>query len=374
MRKILSALAALLLSAGVLSAQDTSPFVRRVPLVTAYDFDGEATDDDQVVLVTTVADSKTDYVITANPDTCRVVNTTLVDNNAGANITAGTITVTGTDCWGDALTCTFEYTAGDDTGVKALTLGTGTANTCAFKTVTQVSTGVLTGEGAGDTLKVGYTAGPGYHYPIYGVREVAGGYRWVNPFHSYKGVGPVTVSGTTVASYTASSSALLGLSVGDLVYLTVNGQTFERKVATVVDANGITIDLAIPTAAAPTATERVVYQWKKFYNLVEAQDAWVPLSGALDVMYAYQVSACSATGGCTSTFECSVFGGFATDQFTPNVQIDTANVADTSTGTDYNYVDLRNYPYTHCRAGFKFGTGDTAGTDSISLFLMIREK
>src|SRR5574341_274722 len=102
----------------------------------------------------TLADT-TSYTITAQPDTCRVVDITVTD--ADSSITAGVLTVTGTDCWGDAQTCTFTFAAGGS-GVKALTYGTGSGLTCAFASVSTVANGALTGEGVGDALIAGYTA------------------------------------------------------------------------------------------------------------------------------------------------------------------------------------------------------------------------
>jgi hypothetical protein len=105
MKKYVGVIAALLLSVASVHAQD----VQRVPLAIAWDMDGEAADDDQIVAVATFADSTT-FTLAAQPDTCRLVDITVTD--ADSSITAGVLTVTGTDCWGDALVCTFTAAAG----------------------------------------------------------------------------------------------------------------------------------------------------------------------------------------------------------------------------------------------------------------------
>jgi len=88
-------------------------------VMSAFDLDGEAADPDQVVTAANgvIVDSTPAYVITAQPDVCRLLDLTISDTD----MTAGTITVTGTGCLGEARVCTFTaWTAGDDDGVKSL--------------------------------------------------------------------------------------------------------------------------------------------------------------------------------------------------------------------------------------------------------------
>jgi hypothetical protein len=235
---------------------------------------------------------------------------------------------------------------------------------------------VLTGEGGTDTLIVGYTANSANTFPIYGIRKEAGGKRYVDPFAREMGKGTITVDGTTVASFaTADGGAFQNLAVGDLVYIITDGQTFERRLTTVTDDDTAVIDVAIPTNSAPATTAEIRFFYKKFFKLVEDNEAWVPVQrGREAAFFIYDADACSATGGCTSTVQCAVFSAFASGDYNPNVEVDTDNIADAATGQATTSIDLSLAPYTHCRAGLKFGTGDTAGTDDLNLFLMITRR
>ena len=368
MRKFLSILLVALALAVPAAAYD----VQRVPLAVAYDLDGLGVDVDYNVLATQATDSKSDYTISAQNEICRINSVTVVD--ADSSITVGVATVTGTDCWGEALVCTTNITGGS--GTKTLAYSSGVANTCAFKTITQVATGVLTGEGgAADTISVGYPAVSGYVYPIYGMRmSDSQGHRYVNPFRAAEGADTVTVNGTALASYhTEDGGAFQDLAIGDLVYLTTGGKTFERRLVNVADDDNAVIDLALPTDAAPSTTAETKMQYKKRYLLRENQDAWVPVGGAESAYFVYDVDANANTGGVISSIECSVYNAFTSDAYDPVVQVDTDTVASAATGTNTTSVDLRLSPFTHCRAGVQFGTGDDAdaAAEDINLILMI---
>lgn len=368
MRKYFGALVALLLLVAPVYAQD----VQRVPLAIAWDMNGEAADDDQIVQGPDQLTDATSYTIDAQPDTCRVVNMTVVD--ADSSISAGVLTVTGTDCYGDAQTCTFTF-AGGGSGVKALTYGTGSGTTCAFASVTTVANGALTGEsGAADTIEVGYTANSALTYPIYGIKTSVNGVRYIDPFKRQRGPGTITISGTTLASYASvDGGAFQGLAAGDLIYITYNGRVFERTLATVTNDDSATMNAAIDSDVAPGATEEVRFEFKKFYKLVEATDSWIPVSGRESFFSVVEIAGCSATGGCTTSVECTTADPFA-DSFGANIQVDTDNVADTATGEPTTSVDLRLAPYQYCRIGVQFGTGDTAGTEDIDVFALINRR
>jgi hypothetical protein len=370
MKKMILALIAIVM----LATPGFSYDVQRVPLAVAYDLDGLGVDANYNVLATQIADSKSDYTISAQNEVCRINNVTLTD--ADGSITVGVVTVTGTDCWGDALVCTTNITGGS--GAKTLAVSSGTASSCAFKTITQVANGVVTGEAAGDNIEVGYPALAGYVYPIHGVRQSdAQGQRFVNPFAMGKGVDDVTVNGTALASFTtADGGAFQNLAIGDLVYLTVGGKTFERRLTNVASDDAATMDVAIPTAAAPAITDRVNLQYKKRFLLREDRDAWVPIGNAESFLSVFDVDANVSTGGVVSSVECGLFNAFTSDAFDPVIAVDTATVATGSTGTDISSVDLRLYPYSHCRVGVQFGTtddGDGAPED-INIILMISKE
>jgi hypothetical protein len=164
---------------------------------------------------------------------------------------------------------------------------------------------------------------------------------------------------------------------GDLVYLSIAGQTFERRLTTVTDDDNAVIDSAIPTAAAPAVTAQIQMRYKKFFKLVEAADAWVPVQrGREAAFFIFDVDANANTGGVTSSIECAVFSAFASGDYDPNVQVDTDNIASAATGQATTAIDLSLAPYTHCRAGLKFGTGDDAdgANEDLNLFLMITRR
>lgn len=369
MRKYFGVIAALLLSVAPAFAQVA---VERIPLAIAYDMDGEAADDDQIVLGPDDLTDSTSYTVDAQPDTCRIVNITVTD--ADSSISAGVLTVTGTDCYGDAQTCTFTF-AGGGSGVKALTYGTGNGQTCAFASVTTVATGVLTGEGgAADEFEAGYTANSAYTYPIFGIRKTVNGRRYVDPFASEPGKGTITINGTAVASYaTADGGAFQNLAAGDLIYITVNGVEYERILSAVASDDAATLGEALPTSIAPATTAEVRFRYKKFFKLVESTDAWIPVRGAEAFFDVVEIDGCSATGGCTTSVECTT-QYHATSTIGSNVQVDTDNVADAATGEPTTSVDLRLAPYGFCRVGVKFGTGDTSGTENIDIFAYITKR
>lgn len=364
MRKYFGVIAALLLLAAPMYAQDVQ---QTIPLAQAFDLDGEAADADQIVTLANgvITDAKT-YTITASPDVCRPITFTLVDTD----MTAGTFTVVGTDCWGDALTCTLSpYTAGDDSGVHTPTVSSGSSATCSFATVTSITNGTMTGE-SDETITVGYTANSGLGYPIYGIRETLDGLRWVNPFRRNRAP-DITVNGTAVASDdTAEVGAFQNLAVGDLVYITYNGRTFERKLTTVTDDNNAVINAAIPSAVAPGTTTQVRMEYKKFFYLVEPTDAWIPVGGATSANFQFDVDANANTGGVVSSIECA---SYVMGEFNPLVVLDTDTVNSAATGSVVSQIDNHSVPYPYCRAGIKFGTGDDGDTanEDINLTLLI---
>lgn len=364
MRKFLLA-AVLVLSASLSAAQD----VQRVPLAMAWDMDELGVDADYNVLATQLTDSKADYTISAQNEVCRVNNITVVDGDS--SISAGVLTVTGTDCWGDFLACTYTFASGGS-GAKSLVKSSGNATTCAFKTIDIVETGVLTGEsGAADTVSVGYPALSGYQYPIYGIRKEARGVRYVDPFAFGIPAGTIKLNGTAATSFASvDGGAFQGLSQFDIVYITVGGVDYERRLVAVASDDAATLDLAIPTAVAPATDAEVKFRYKNRFILREDQDAWVPLpKGGEAAFVIFDVDANANTGGIVSSVECSLF---ANGVYNPTVQLDTDTVASAATGTNTTSVDLRLAPFSHCRVGVKFGTGDDAdvANEDINIFLL----
>ena len=197
---------ALLLAALVcLPAHGQDVGVRTAVLAYSWDMDGEAADPDQVLTAANgvLADS-TDYtaLITAQPDSCRLIDITIADTG----ITAGTITIAGTDCLGYPRTTTWSaFTAGDDDGVKTLVVTVGpTGSSAYFATITSITTGVLTGETGAETMTVGYTSNSADAWTMYGVpgADDALGRHSVDPWKSLEVPLNITTSG--VATLTPS--------------------------------------------------------------------------------------------------------------------------------------------------------------------------
>ncbi len=173
----------LLLGALPVAAQETT--VQSFKLAVAWEMDGEGADVDQVIAATAIVDDGTsvadaDWTILANPDVCRLVDLTIVDTN----LNSGTITVTGADCWGDALVATFAFTGGSDTGVQTLSVDNATyaPSGAYFATVTLVTTGTMVGE-SDETFALGYSTGSPSQFAILGKRMnlTAAPYRYVDP-------------------------------------------------------------------------------------------------------------------------------------------------------------------------------------------------
>jgi hypothetical protein len=350
---------ALLLAVPVMA--ETPAQVERAILATAWDLDGEGADADQVVTAAEIEDSKDDYTIAANPDTCRLVDITIVDANS--SVTAGTITVVGTDCWGAPLEAEFDF-AGGGSVVLTGTVSVGRASGAYFLTVTSVETGVITGEGgAADTLAVGYAGdGTPAQYPMYGREKSTfpgpigtNPGRYVDLYDSY--AVPLLVTTTDVASATLTSvntdGPFTNVSANDLLLLQTEDSAYVwRKVTARASANSITLNASVNIASAGET-----FRYRKFFVFADPQDGWVNVSGWDSTTFILDVDANADTGGVISDVTCAVLG----PTYEPAVQVDTITIATTAVGTDVTAIDLSlAAPYTHCRFGMEFGTNDDA--------------
>lgn len=364
-RLILGALAVLALTVPVVA--DVPVQVESVILATAFDLDGEGADADQVIEAVVIIDdgsvSGADYTIAAQPDTCRLLDLTIVDTD----LSAGSITVTGTDCWGAPLVSAFAFTSGDDSGVQTLTVSSGRASGAYYKTVTDVATGTMTGE-SNETFALGYAgdATPA-QYALYGVERqtfpsligVNSG-RWVDIFSTYEvreKVHTAGVASTTLAALDATNDTpFANVAVGDILYLKQNGVYVQRRVTARASATSITLNASVNIGDTSSETGDT-FRFKRRYVLADPLDGWIPVSGWDAVSFVLDVDANANTGGVVSDVSCATLG----PTFEPAVQVDTATVASGATGTDVTSVDLRLGPaYTHCRFGLEFGTNDDA--------------
>jgi hypothetical protein len=347
----------------------------RVTLFAAYDLDGEAADDDQIVTVDSLLDSNS-YVVAADPDVCRLVDITVTD--ADSSIVAGVLTVAGKGCLGEDRSCSSTFAAGGS-GVKTLTCTDGEG--AYFSDVVTVSTGALTGEGGADDVRVGYTSNSVNGWPLYGVRQTQGAMneQGVDVFGSYPVELPITTSGSASTTVTAVSNnlAFTTVSVGDLLLLQLADQRgalqqYERKVTAKASANSITVNAAIniPTAG-------VTFRFKKlFFSTNPADRMWVPVKVVTQATYTYRVDANANTGGVTYLVECAPVGEGPAWPTRTWVQVWTGNTASGATLAPSLFAaDLGHTgtPFEYCRFGVWFGTGDDAdaAAEDISLNLVV---
>lgn len=361
---VLGALALAALLPAVSFAQESQ---RTLTLAYAWDMDGEAADADQVMTATNLVDNGTsvggaNYTITAQPDSCRLIDLTVVD--ADSSLTAGAITIVGTGCLGEAKSCSFTFAAGGS-GVKTLTCADGDG--AYFGSIATITTGALTGEAAGDTGAVGYTSNSVNARAMYGRLGATGsdGSRWVDPFGSYAIGLPITTSGalTTTVTSVSSNGAFTNVAVGDLLLINVGGIPYERKVTARASANSVTVNAAINIPATG-----VRFNYKKFWVSTNPKDLLlIPVKGFNTITFYYDVAANANTGGVILDFSCTQEGpGFPSEKwFTPTGYTTPLPVTIASGSTGYAaYVhDISNdggAPADYCQVLAKFGTGDDA--------------
>lgn len=368
------------------AAAKTQVFDQRTfPMAVAWDMDGEAADADQVITGTPIVDmdGSTSYTISgAQPDTCRLIDVTFQD--ADSSITAGTLTVVGTDCYGDNLTATYTMSSPIG-GVQTLTVGTAStaasdnlASGAYFATITSIATGTVTGEGgAADTFIVGYSGtGSQYGYPMYGHLEYTRSdppYRQVNiGVWKEGGRGSViTNSGTT---WTATGGiGFIGLAANDLVQIRdEGGNTRTVQVATYTSQTSIVVSEAVTLPAAGQG-QQIGFHYQKFLQSTDPQDGWFNVEGFDAAFFVFDVDAVAASTGLESRFQC-VPGDIDKDAA---ITVDSDAVLTGATGNAVSSVDLRLAPaYSWCRFGVTYTPvgGDDADTadEDINIYLGMR--
>jgi hypothetical protein len=380
MRKLTLALAMLALLPTLAAAQSTYP-QKRATLAYAWDLDGEAADDDQIVAAATLADSAT-FTIAAQPDVCRLIDMTVVD--ADSSITAGMVTIAGTDCLNYARTCVFNFNvvATRGSGVKTIPVTVGSGSSCYLSAVASVGTGLLTGEGgAGDTLKVGYTSNSAVGWSALGAMRGLP----TTPEHGvdplgYQAAAPGLLT-TTGSSTAVENSEALGfdtVSVGDLIQFDTQGVSYDRIVTAKADGNSITVNVAVDI---PTG---VAWAHKKYFFSTDPSDVVaIDVRGYRTLLIDWDVAANANTGGVQMILQGAVPGpgwpssGWVT--LCPTAGVDcsgvTQSVASGATkSATSEWVDLTKLPYHYIRLGWKFGTGDDTDTapESISATIVLQ--
>jgi hypothetical protein len=322
MRKILAALL-FLVAAPCLAQRATYDG----PLIVQYDLDGAAADNDVIVASAALADSTT-YVIASQPDAPRPLVVGITD--ADSSISAGTLTIAGTNTAGATITHVVTFASGGTTT---------STSTVYFKTVTSVITSALTGEGAGDAVIVGTTSTiPEVFCSYLGQRSQVFG----QPFPGYALIA-TSGSSTTVSSYATSSSAFYGVSVGDLLFVMLDGIPTERVVTAVTSVDEITIDTAI-------STTKTSYAFRKRYCGTESAASWVNTENWWNTKVAVDVAQMDATGGVIATVYCA-------DDSTWMSPVTVWSKTYATAGTDT--VDIASQ-FNRCRVGLKIGTNDDA--------------
>lgn len=304
-------------------------------IIAEYDLDGAAADDDVIVAAAALADS-TAYTVAASPDVPRPLIITVTDGDS--SISAGTITITGTDEDGAALTHVFTFSGSGST--------TDTTTGDNFATVTDVDTGALTGEGAGDEVKIGTTSTIPATYCAFkgqGNRNLG---EWLTGARQIKSSG----SSTSWTSSTASSGAFVGLAVGDLIRVAINGTAYERVVATYTDQDNIVVDAALDL------TDGYGYTYKRKACGVGSAKGWFGVSPYEKTLITVTVEQETMTGGVVATVYCKQGSDWMG-------AISAGTNTFSSAGSWHLLLDD---PWDECRLSLAVGTSDDAtdtGTD-----------
>jgi hypothetical protein len=350
--------------------------VRTAVLAYSWDMDGEAADADQIVTTANgdFVDSHT-YTITAQPDSCRLIDMTVTDANS--SITVGTVTFTGTDCLGHPRVCVFDFgvVATRGSGVKTLPVTVGpTGASCYLGAVTSVVTSALTGEGGAgvDFFSAGYTTNSADAWTMYGIPGATDslGRHYVDPWGFIQIPLNITTSGasTTAVTSVAANAAFTNVAAGDLLYAVIGTKEYVRKVVTRTDANNIVVNsaLLIPAAGVP-------FRIKHFYYSTDPYDEmWIQGTPESTLLFTTNVAANADTGGVVQNLYCTTKGpGWPT---TGNTTIATETTASAATARYAHSIDLNLLPFTHCRMAFKFGTGDDADAANEDISLTVTER
>jgi hypothetical protein len=259
------------------------------------------------------------------------------------SIVAGTITVTGTDVNDAAQTEAFDLsTALSFTGAKV------------FKTVTRIaSAGVTVLGGAGDeTIIAGVGSVVSYIYCS-----------TTEPINSQARV--ITSGSSTTVTTVGSASAFGGMAVGDDLGVNVAGTVQRRTVTAIGSSHSLTIDSA---ANWQNGTDGYAFEWRHVTCGYSDTSGWKAVNALRNPNVYLQLgsgdgTALTATGGLDVSVECR-YGGDAT---LPS-QVLYLNMTSVLRPTNSQVVPLRE-SCSSARVGFKWGTVDTAGTDSVSAYL-----
>jgi hypothetical protein len=323
-----------LLPAQLVWAEEQRTFLRNYDINTPT----EAADNDQIVTIVNL--TNTTFTIAAQPDVPRNITITVVDTTPSIN--AGTVTVTGKDVNGATITEVLTLSA-------ALTL-TGTKVFASVTSVVSAAASVLGGAGD-ETIIVGTGSVVGYLYCS--TDEGRGTFN------------ALTASSSTTVTGAASQAPFAKLGVGDELSFNVAGSFLRRVITAKASDSSVTVDSAINLSGNSTTGYPFTYKDLTCGN--SDTDGWVNTDGISNKIMTILVNALSATGGLDYSAECRGLG----DASTP-VKLFAGN---TTQAIVVGVPSTTLAPFVipeHCasiRVGFKYGTTDTSGTDSVSAFL-----
>lgn len=292
-------------------------------------------------IVASVNLTNTTFTLAAQPDVPR--NVTIAVTDTTPSITVGTITVTGFDVNGATITEVLDLST-------ALTL-TGTKVFASVSSV--VSAAAATLGGAGDeTIIVGVGSVVGYIYCASSERT--------------RGTANIYTTSSSVTVTASGGSPFSTLAVGDEIFVLVSGSELRRTIATKNGSGAsITVDTAIDLSANSTTGYPFNYRHRACGTA--DTDGWIDIAGAIEKLVFIDVLALTATGGVDYSIECR---GTA-DNLTPR-RLLTGNIASaivTAVPSTTFLPVVVTEPCASLRVGAKFGTVDTAGTESLSIFM-----
>jgi hypothetical protein len=318
-------------SLALASFQTTS-----IPLVANYDLDGEAADDNQIVTVVNLANEV--LTIAAQPDVCRRITMTLVDT--GASIVAGTTTVVGTDCNGDAQTEILDGSGG--AGVV-----TGTSYFESVTSITNASYSVLDG-GGDETIIVGVAAldDSSYYFCKMGTLVVDAD------------LIETSGSSTTTTGVVGADDVFDSYSVGDFIGVagthpdTGVGGIIWRHITVKTDADTITVNDEWDLSA------QVAHYYRPRNCGAGSRDGWISVKDSDQLTYELDIQQMGGSGGITYVVQCK-----PTDVpgINPTVVIGETNVSAAGTPS----ASIVTAPWGACRLGFRWETNDDASDSTV---------
>ena len=307
------------------------------------DLDGAAADPEAVVAASSLVDNG-DFTIGSQPDVCRPLGVTVVDDDA--SITAGRIQVTGTDCLGDTLIAEVAFD-GNGSGSFDAVVTRGTASGAYFRSVTSVATDVLTGEDRNDTVALGYAGDCPTQYVAYGTRSGdAQGKKHVDPEGSVVRRQLITSGGSMSTTLTTvrGNGAFADVDVGDLLFLPLEHGVMEFQVTARASDDEVSVQPPVNVDAAGRG-----FRFKKrFVSSDPADGLWYPVGDLSSAAFLVDQDAEASTGGVVTTVTCRA----------GPAEVETHTATLDGAATAVHAIDLSNVAYEACRLGLRFGTGD----------------